>query len=129
MKKMEKIENNYIWEDRKRPIFGLPLSFTKYKLTNEKIIIESGLLSITQEEIRLYRIMDVTVRCSLWQRLFKVGTIHCCSADKSTPEFDIKDVKNPIQVKDLISKSVEEERNRKKIASREFMDFEEDEHF
>jgi uncharacterized membrane protein YdbT with pleckstrin-like domain len=129
MKKMEKIENNYIWQDRKRPIFGLPLSFTKYKLTNEKIIIESGLLSITQEEIRLYRIMDVTVRCSLWQRLFKVGTIHCCSADKSTPEFDIKDVKNPIQVKDLISKSVEEERNRKKIASREFMDFEEDEHF
>lgn len=129
MKKMEKIENNYIWQDRKRPIFGLPLSFTKYKLTNEKIIIESGLLSITQEEIRLYRIMDVTVSCSLWQRLFKVGTIHCCSADKSTPEFDIKDVKNPIQVKDLISKSVEEERNRKKIASREFMDFEEDEHF
>jgi len=129
MKKMENIENNYIWQDRKRPIFGLPLSFTKYKLTNEKIIIESGLLSITQEEIRLYRIMDVTVRCSLWQRLFKVGTIHCCSADKSTPEFDIKDVKNPIQVKDLISKSVEEERNRKKIASREFMDFEEDEHF
>ena len=121
--------SNVIWKDRKRPIFGLPLSFTKYKLTNEKIIIESGLLSITQEEIRLYRIMDVTVRCSLWQRLFKVGTIHCCSADKSTPEFDIKDVKNPIQVKDLISKSVEEERNRKKIASREFMDFEEDEHF
>lgn len=132
MKKAENIQevqNNYIWEDRKRPIFGLPLSFTKYKLTDEKIIIESGLLSITQEEIRLYRIMDVTVKCSLWQRLFNVGTIHCCSADKSTPEFDIKDVKNAIKVKDLISKNVEEERNRKKIASREFMDFEEDEHF
>lgn len=126
---IQEVQNNYIWEDRKRPIFGLPLSFTKYKLTDEKIIIESGLLSITQEEIRLYRIMDVTVKCSLWQRLFNVGTIHCCSADKSTPEFDIKDVKNAIKVKDLISKNIEEERNRKKIASREFMDFEEDEHF
>jgi len=129
MKNIQKTENNYIWQDRKRPIFGLPLSFTKYKLTEEKILIESGVFSITQEEIRLYRIMDVTVRCSFLQRLFKVGTIHCCSADKSTPEFDIKDVKNAIQVKDLISKSVEDERNKKKIASREYMDFEEDEHF
>lgn len=127
MKNMEKNSNNYIWKDRKRPIFGLPLSFTKYTLTDDKILIDTGILSITQEEIRLYRIMDITVKCSFFQRLFNVGTIHCCSADKSTPEFDIKDVKNPIKVKDLISKNVEEERDRKKIASREFMDFDGDE--
>lgn len=129
MENLGKVDQNFIWKDRKRPIFGLPLSFTKYSLTNEKILIESGLFSLTQEEIRLYRVMDVTVKCSLLQRIFNVGTIHCCSADKSTPEFDIKDVKNPIKVKDLISNKIEEERNRKKIASREFMDFEEDEHF
>lgn len=125
---MKKVEKNYIWNDRKRPIFGLPLSFTKYALTNEKILIESGIFSLQQEEIRLYRIMDVTVKCSLFQRLFNVGTIHCCSADKSTPEFDIKDIKNPIEIKDLISNKIEEERDKKKIASREFMDFEDDEH-
>lgn len=121
MKKMDKIKINYIWRDRKRPIFGLPLSFTKYALTDEKIIVDSGIFSISQEEVRLYRIMDVTVKCSFAQRIFNVGTIHCCSADKSTPEFDIKDIKNPIQVKDLISEKVEEEREKKKISSREFM--------
>ena len=121
MKKMNKIVESYIWKDRKRPIFGLPLSFTKYKLTNEKFIVEKGVLSITQDEVRLYRIMDLSVRCSLIQRIFNVGTIHCNSADKSTPEFDIKDVKNPMQVKDLISKNVEEERQRKRIGAREFM--------
>lgn len=121
MKKMEKITENYLWKDRKRPIFGLPLSFTKYKLTEEKLLIETGVLSISQEEIRLYRIMDVSVKCSLMQRIFNVGTIHCCSADKTTPEFDIKDVKNPIQVKDLISKNVEEERQKKRIGTREYM--------
>ena len=67
-----------IWKDRKRPIFGLPLSFTRYKLTEEKLLINTGLLSIKEEEIQLYRIMDVTLKCSLWQRLFNVGTIHCC---------------------------------------------------
>lgn len=121
MKKMEKMKENYLWEDRKRPIFGLPLSFTKYKLTNEKFIVEKGFLSIAQEEVRLYRIMDLSVRCSLIQRIFNVGTIHCCSADKTTPEFDIRDVKNPMQVKDLISKNVEEERQRKRIGTREYM--------
>lgn len=128
MKKMNKIVQNYIWEDRKRPIFGLPWSFTKYKLTDEKLLIETGVLSINQEEVRLYRIMDVSVKCKLAQRLFNVGTIHCCSADKSTPEFDIKDVKNPMQVKELISKKVEEERQRKRIGTREYMvsDFEDD---
>ncbi|MBR4260393.1 MAG: PH domain-containing protein [Clostridia bacterium] len=131
---MEKIVQNYIWQDRKRPIFGLPLSFTKYKLTDEKLLIETGVLSIAQEEIRLYRIMDISVKCTLFQRLFNVGTIHCCSADKSCPEFDIKDVKNAIQVKELLSKNVEEERQRKRIGTREYMtadsDFDDDDnHF
>lgn len=128
MKKMEKIQENYIWEDRKRPVFGLPFSFTKYKMTDEKFILEKGFLSITQDEVRLYRIMDISVKCSLIQRIFNVGTIHCCSADKTTPEFDIKDVKNPIQVKDLISKNVEEERTRKRVTGREFMEFDDDQH-
>lgn len=123
MKKMKKIVQNYIWEDRRRPIFGLPLSFTKYKLTDEKLLIENGLLSVAQEEIRLYRIMDISVKCKLIQRIFNVGTIHCCSADKTAPEFDIKDVKNPMQVKELISKNVEEERQRKRIGAREFMSY------
>lgn len=121
MKKMEKFVQNYIWQDRKRPILGLPLSFTRYKLTNEKFIVETGFFSITQEEVRLYRIMDLTVKCSLIQRLFNVGTIQCCSADKTTPEFYIRDVKNAIQVKELISKKVEEERQRKRIGTRECM--------
>ncbi len=110
-----------IWKDRKRPIFGLPISFTKYRMTEEKILINTGVLSIKEEEIKLYRIMDITLKCSVWQRLFRVGTIHFCSADKTTPEFDIKDIKNPSEVKELISNQVEIQRDKKRIAGREFM--------
>ena len=112
---MEKL--NIVWKDRKRPIFGLPLSFTKYKLLEDKILIDTGILSIKQEEIKLYRIMDVTLNRSIWQRIFNVGTIHCCSGDKSTPEFDIKDIKNAFEVKELLSKMIEKERDKKKIPS------------
>ena len=110
-----------LWQDRKRPVFGLPLSFTKYRMTEEKLLINTGILSTKEEEIKLYRVMDITLNCSIWQRLFKVGTIHLCSGDKTTPEFDIKDVKRPSEVKELISKHVEIQRDKKRIAGREFL--------
>lgn len=120
-------EVKILWQDRKRPIFGLPLSFTKYKLLEDKLLIDSGVLSVNQEEIRLYRIMDLTLRRSIWQRIFGVGTIHCCSADKSTPEFDIKDVKNSFNVKEILSSQVEKERDKKRVSGREFFNDVDDE--
>ncbi len=111
----------YVWKDRKRTIFGLPLSFTVYKLTNEKLIIESGFLSKKEEEIRLYRVMDLTLNRPLGQRMFGVGTIHCCTADKSTPEFDIQKIKKPSEIKNMLSDMVEAERDKKRVSAREFM--------
>ena len=109
-----------IWTDRKRIIFGLPWTFTKYILTKEKLLVETGILNKDQEEIRLYRIMDMTLRRSLWQRLFGLGTIHCCTADKSSPELDIKWIPDSENVKELLSDLVEAERIEKRVSSREF---------
>ena len=112
----------YRWRARKRTLFGLPLSFTVYKLTDEKLMIESGFLNKKEEEIRLYRILDVTLKRSLGERLWGLGTIHCCSADQSTPEFDISRIRSSAQVKDLLSDLVEKEREARRVSSREFMD-------
>ena len=110
-----------VWQDRKRISFGLPWPFTKYVLTKEKLLIQTGILSTKEEEVRLYRIMDVTLRRSLAQRLFGLGTIHCCSADKSTPEFDIKWIPDSAAVKEKLSDLVEAERMAKRVSGREFM--------
>jgi len=118
---MDKLVLEFIWKDKKRPFMGLPISFTKYQLTKEKLLIETGLFNIKQEDIRLYRIMDMTLKKSFIQRLFGVGTIHCCTADKTTPDFDIVSIKNPNAVKEMLSDMTEQERDRKKIAGREFM--------
>ncbi len=112
----------YVWRERKRTIFGLPLSFTVYKLTDEKLYIESGFLSKKEEEIRLYRIMDLTLNMPLGQRMFGLGTIHCCTADKSTPEFDISNIKNSREIKNMLSDMIEKERQAKRVVGREFMD-------
>ncbi|MCI8546251.1 MAG: PH domain-containing protein [Clostridia bacterium] len=113
--------SNYIWRDRKRPIFGLPLSFTVYTLLEDKLLIDTGILSTKQEEIKLYRIMDLTLKRSIFQRIFGVGSIHICSADKTTPEFEIRDIKKPFEIKEKLSSIVEEQRDKKKVTGREFL--------
>lgn len=113
-------ETTYVWKDRKRIIFGLPWTFTVYKLTKDKLLIETGLFSKTEEEVRLYRIMDLTLKRPFGQRLWGLGTIHCCTADKTTPDFDIACIKNSSQVKEMLSDMVEQQREEKRISGREF---------
>lgn len=110
-----------VWQDRKRIIFGLPWSFTKYKLYDDKFQICTGFLSRKEEEIRLYRIMDLTLQKSFGQRIFGMGTIKVESADKTTPEFLIKNIKKPDTVRDLLSDKVEVARRKNRVSGREYM--------
>ena len=116
-----------IWNDKKRCLFfGLPLSFTKYTCTDEKFIVETGVLSTREDEIRLYRILDLTLERSFLQRIFGLGTISCDTVDKSMPKLIIKNVKNSREVKEMISEAVEKERVKKRVSSRENMMMEDD---
>ena len=111
-----------LWSDKKRWLFfGLPWTFTKYTCTPEKFIVQSGLLRQREDEIRLYRIMDLTLERTFLQRMFGLGTITCDTVDKSSPRLVIHNVKDSCRIKDLISNAVEEERVRKRVSSREFM--------
>lgn len=113
---------DYVWSDRKRTLFGLPLSFTKYMLSEERLFIEQGFLNKKEDEVRLYRIMDVSLTRSFGQRIFGVGTIHCCSADKSMGDFDIQSIKNPREVKEQLSQLIETQRDAKRVTNREYME-------
>lgn len=111
---------SYIWKARKRTLFGLPLSFTVYTLREDKLLIKTGFFATNEEEIRLYRILDFTVRKTFWGRIFGLGMIELHTADRSTPNYIMKGVKNVDEIKEQISQMVEEERMRKNITSREF---------
>ena len=114
-------KKDIIWKDRKRTILGLPLSFTVYTLTGEKILIDTGFLNQKQDEIMLFRITDITLTRTLGQRIFGLGTVHCCSADKTSPEFDLKNIKNSSEVKELLSSEVFRERKENRVSSREIL--------
>lgn len=112
-------ELTYVWKDRKRTFLGLPWSFTRYRLTEEKLYIETGFFTTRQSEVRLFRILDFGVTRTLGQKMFGLGTITCTSMDKSDPTFEIKNIKYPNEVKELISDLCSKDRQNKGVSTRE----------
>ena len=110
----------YLWKDRKR-YFGLPLSFTRYSLSEDRLFISEGFLTIKDDEILLYRVRDIDTRRSLWQRLFGVGTVVVASSDKTMPNLVLKNIKDPVFVKELIHKQVEEMKIKRRVRFGEIM--------
>ena len=110
----------YLWKDRKR-YFGLPLSFTRYALSEDRLFLSVGFLSIKDDEVLLYRVRDIDLERRLFQRLFGVGTVTVMSSDKSMPNMVLKNIKDPVMVKELIHKQVEEMKIKRRVRVGEIM--------
>lgn len=96
-----------LWSDRKR-FLGMPITFTRYALSEDRFFVRKGLLNVRQEEILLYRVRDLGASQTLWQGIFGVGSITITSTDKTAPVLLVKNVKQPFEVKELIHETVEE---------------------
>ena len=124
---MEKNPITYVWKDRKRHL-GMPLSFTRYKLSEDRLFLSVGFLNIRDDEILLYRVRDIATSRSLWQRLFGVGTVTVLSSDKTMPTLVMKNVKDPIAVKEMLHKAVEEMKLQRRVRIGELTNTGDDDH-
>ena len=112
---------NILWTDRKRYL-GLPISFTRYSLSDDRIFRESGLFTLQEEEVLLYRVSDISLRRTFGQRLFGVGTVCVLSSDKTCPHLDLVNVKNPKEVKEIIFEKVEAAKLARRMRTTEILD-------
>lgn len=110
----------FIWKDRKR-FMGMPLSFTRYRLSEDRLFLSVGFFSIKDEEVLLYRVRDINTSRNLWQRLFGVGTVTVISADKSMPTLVMKNIKKPLDFKELLHRQVEEMKLKRRVRLGEIM--------
>lgn len=117
---MENKQDALLWKDRKRYL-GLPLSFTRYSIKNKRLYVSIGFLSIEENELLLYRVLDIHLKRSLMDRMFGVGTVTLYTSDKTNRELVLKNIKNPTEVRNFISELVESERERLKIRGREIL--------
>ena len=107
-----------LWKDKKR-IFGLAIS---YELTESRLLVKTGLLNIHEEELRLFRVRDLSTQESLLDRIFGVGSIVLHTSDATSPTLKIQHVKNSMKVKELLSAQVEEARMKNRVRAMEVSD-------
>ena len=110
-----------LWKDRRR-YFGLPISFTKYSMSDDRLFVETGFFNIHAEEILLYRVRDICLHLSLWQRLFGVGTVVLETSDKSAPTIQLKSIARPREVKEQLHRQVEEMKIARRMRFGEILD-------
>ena len=110
----------YLWKDRKRHL-GLPMSFTRFMLSEDRLFCETGLANLKADEVLLYRVQDLELTISLGQRVFGVGTVCVISSDKSIPRLELKNVKRPREVKELIHQKVEAAKERRHMRTTEVL--------
>ena len=97
--------------ERKRWVFlGLPFTFTKYTVKDDSVTINKGFFTKIENDCYMYKIQDVTLQQSFFERMVKIGTIVCYTGDTTHPELRMEHIKNSRTIKDFILKASEEAR-------------------
>jgi len=106
------------FRERKRWLFlGLPWTFTVYTVGEEKITINTGFLNKAENDCYMYKVTDVKLEQSFWERIVKLGTVHCYTGDTTDPDLLLKHVKNAKVIKDFIFEASEAARIKRRTVN------------
>ena len=104
-------------EKKRWLFFGLPFTFTKYTVKEDCITINTGFLNKVENDCYMYKIQDVTLQQSFFERLAKLGTVVCYTGDTTHGELKLVHIRNPRTIKDFILKESEEARLKRRTVN------------
>ena len=83
---------------------GLPfLGRQRVRVTNERIVIESGFWNKVRDAVEIFRIRDVVVKQNIWNRMFGIGDVVVKSTEGRTEETHVlKGLPDPVGVSEAI---------------------------
>jgi conserved domain protein len=103
------------FRERKRWVFfGLPFTFTIYTVKEEVLTVDTGFLSKEENDCYMYKVQDVTLKTSLLERIFGLGTIICYTGDTTNPQLVMAHIKNARAIKDFILEQSEIARRKRR---------------
>ena len=83
----------------------------KYTITNRRVFVRHGLVSVNEQTARLERVQDVTLRQSLFDRMFGVGRLAIDTAGSEGGAFEFKALTQPTQVREILDAAVRQEQH------------------
>jgi len=112
-------KGNLVYKETTRLLFfGIPWPFTHFELYENDLVEIKGLFNLTEDDCYMYKIADVSIKKSLFQRIFGLSTITCFVASDATNEKIImKNIKNGPQIKDFILQQSEKCRLRRRTVN------------
>jgi membrane protein YdbS with pleckstrin-like domain len=78
------------------------LRTTKYRLTNQRLIVEQGILSRTLDEVDLRTVDDSGFSQSPLERLQGIGTVWVLASDRATPRLVLRGIPDPRALREKI---------------------------
>ena len=89
-------------EKKRWLFFGLPFTFTTYTVKENVLTVNSGFLKKVESDCYMYKIQDVELVSTLFERMFGLGTVICYTGDTTDPKLPLTQIKNARAVKDFI---------------------------
>ncbi|HXV58304.1 MAG TPA: PH domain-containing protein [Gaiellaceae bacterium] len=83
----------------------------KYTVTERRVFVRHGLISVNEQTARLERVQDLTLRQSLFDRLFGVGTLKIDTAGSEGGALEFKALRSPAEVRELLDATIRRERH------------------
>ena len=94
--------------ERKRwVLFGLPWTFTVYSINKDVLTVNTGFLSKQENDCYMYKIKDVQLKSTFFQRMSGLGDVVCYTGDTTDRELVLKNIRNSKDVKNYILKNSE----------------------
>lgn len=91
-----------------------------FELTSERIRVTTGIINQHIDEVELYRVKDSRMVRPWWMRLAGLASIELETSDRSMPFLVIPAVHGGVELRELLRKHVELQRDRKRVRELDF---------
>lgn len=91
-----------------------------FELTTERLRITRGVINQQVDEVELYRIKDSVLLRPWWMRLAGLASIQMTTSDRSMPHLTVPAIADGAEVRELLRKHVESQRDRKRVRELDF---------